>query len=415
MAIKSGLANFSIKNESFSNNTPLTLDDKFQSYRVKDIILDNTHPKFKQYGGWNGIGTIEFEPITKNSSGDTQNPIATPLIPYLKNYPLVNEIVVIFKLISRNIYQSNDTPSFYYLNSLSLWNHPHHNAYPNVIHTTQNSDSQSKDYQSIEEGSVRRITDNSTEINLNSPKIGGTFVEKTNIHPLLSYAGDIIVEGRFGNSLRFGNTAKSKGTIKNSWSGGNSENGDPITILRNGQPKESSEEGWIPTVESINKDLGSIYLTSTQSIPLSTNINNFPTITSPKPDTLAGYNKNQIILNSGRLVFNTNSDHIILNSSKSISLSSIEDIGLYSKKGNINIQANLVKLGDTSANQSLVLGDNFINDFEFLLKSLDILCNALTSEPTLGPSALAASSTKITIEKILKNMDSFLSKTTKTI
>ena len=415
MAIKSGLANINTSNTTSSPSNNQILDDRIQSVRVKDIVLDNTHPKFNQYGGWNGIGTIEFEPININEAGDTINPIALPLVPYLKNYPLVNEIVLLFRLTSRDIFQVNNSTSFYYLNSLSLWNHPHHNAYPNVIHTTQIPESQQKDYQSIEGGSIRRVTDNSTEINLNSPKIGGTFIEKNNIHPLLPFAGDIIVEGRFGNSIRFGNTSKSKGEIKNNWSGGSSKNGDPITVIRNGQPDDSIEEGWIPLTENINKDLGSIYLTSTQNIPLNTDTNSFPAITSTKPDTLGQYNKNQILINSGRLVFNTNTDHLILNSKKSISLSSIEDIGLYSKKGNINIQADLVKLGDANADQSLILGDNFIENFKFLLQSLDILCTSLTSEPTLGPAALSASSTKITIEKILKNIDSFLSKTTKTI
>ena len=387
----------------------------FQSYRVKDIILDNTHPKFKQYGGWNGIGTIEFEAITVNSGGNIKNPIATPLIPYLKNYPLINEIVLIFRLASRNIDQGDDLTSFYYLNPLSLWNHPHHNAYPNIIHSTQIPNSQQKDYQDIEGGSVRRVTDNSTEIKLNSPKVGGTFIEKTNIHPILPYAGDIIMEGRFGNSIRLGNTSKSKGSVKNNWSGGDSKNGDPITIIRNGQPEDSTEEGWIPLSENINKDLGSIFLTSTQNIPLNTDINSFPAISSETPNTIGTYNKNQIILSSGRLVLNTNNDHLILNSKKSTSISSIEDIGLYSKKGNINLQSDLIKLGSTDANQSLILGDSFIKDFDFLLQSLSILCDSLTSEPTLGPASIAASSTKITIEKILKNMDSFLSKTTKTI
>ena len=387
----------------------------FQSYRVKDIILDNTHPKFKQYGGWNGIGTIEFEAITVNSGGNIKNPIATPLIPYLKNYPLINEIVLIFRLASRNIDQGDDLTSFYYLNPLSLWNHPHHNAYPNIIHSTQTPDSQQKDYQDIEGGSVRRVTDNSTEIKLNSPKVGGTFIEKTNIHPILPYAGDIIMEGRFGNSIRLGNTSKSKGSVKNNWSGGDSKNGDPITIIRNGQPEDSTEEGWIPLSENINKDLGSIFLTSTQNIPLNTDINSFPAISSETPNTIGTYNKNQIILSSGRLVLNTNSDHLILNSKKSTSISSIEDIGLYSKKGNINLQSDLIKLGSTDANQSLILGDSFIKDFDYLLQSLNILCDSLTSEPTLGPASIAASSTKIAIEKILKNMDSFLSKTTKTI
>ena len=415
MAIKSGLANINTSNITSSPSNNQILDDRIQSVRVKDIVLDNTHPKFNQYGGWNGIGTIEFEPININEAGDTINPIALPLVPYLKNYPLVNEIVLLFRLTSRDIFQVNNSTSFYYLNSLSLWNHPHHNAYPNVIHTTQIPESQQKDYQSIEGGSIRRVTDNSTEINLNSPKIGGTFIEKNNIHPLLPFAGDIIVEGRFGNSIRFGNTSKSKGEIKNNWSGGSSKNGDPITVIRNGQPDDSIEEGWIPLTENINKDLGSIYLTSTQNIPLNTDTNSFPAITSTKPDTLGQYNKNQILINSGRLVFNTNTDHLILNSKKSISLSSIEDIGLYSKKGNINIQADLVKLGDANADQSLILGDNFIENFKFLLQSLNILCTSLSSEPTLGPAALSASSTKITIEKILKNIDSFLSKTTKTI
>jgi hypothetical protein len=44
-------------------------------------------------------------------------------------------------------------------------------------------------------------------------------------------------------------------------------NGDPITILRNGQPTKTSPEGWIPITENINNDLSSIYLTSTQKIP----------------------------------------------------------------------------------------------------------------------------------------------------
>jgi hypothetical protein len=40
-------------------------------------------------------------------------------------------------------------------------------------------------------------------------------------------------------------------------------NGDPITILRNGQGNQT-KEGWIPIVEDINNDNSSIYLTSTQ-------------------------------------------------------------------------------------------------------------------------------------------------------
>ena len=52
-------------------------------------------------------------------------------------------------------------------------------------------------------------------LDLNSPisPTQATFVEKSNIHPLLPFAGDIIHQGRWGNSIRFGSTAKSANTI----------------------------------------------------------------------------------------------------------------------------------------------------------------------------------------------------------
>ena len=45
--------------------------------------------------------------------------------------------------------------------------------------------------------------------------------------------------------------------------------GEPITvIIKNGQPSGSSSEGFIPITENINQDPSSIYLTSTQQIPI---------------------------------------------------------------------------------------------------------------------------------------------------
>ena len=71
---------------------------------------------------------------------------------------------------------------------------------------------------------------------------------------LLAFAGDIIVEGRWGNSIRFGSTAKTDNIIyTNNWSN-TGDNGDPITILRNGQPIDSPDNGFTPIIEDINKD-----------------------------------------------------------------------------------------------------------------------------------------------------------------
>lgn len=384
------------------------------SARVKDIILDDTYPGFEEYGGWNAIGTIFFEVVDLQTGKTQSKPTAKPLFPQLKNFPLVNELVYLIKLPNTEIGGYTSSTSYYYLNSINIWNHPHHNAYPNLLQDSDIPPSQQKDYQDIEGGSVRRVEDGSTEINLNSPKIGGTFIEKSNIHPLLPFAGDTILEGRFGNSIRLGNTSKSKSILyKNNWSAAG-ENGDPITIVRNGQPLDSSLEGWLPVVENINKDLSSIYLTSNQKIPLTSDFTSFPTL-GTQPESLGSYSDPQIILNASRLIFNTYSDAIILNSKKSISLSSIGDIGLYSKNNNINLNGKSIKLGDINADQSLILGDKFIEQFKQFLVSLKLLTQALSSEPTLGPSSLAATNTQTLIESLESQLPNFLSKTVKTL
>jgi len=419
MANKFGFAglNSNLNSTDITSNLGAQINELFSktiSARVKDIILDDTHPDFIKYGEWNGIGTIKFEIVNFQTGNPPEKPIAKPLFPQFRYFPLVNEIIYLIKLPDSDIGNQTSSESYYYLNSVAIWNHPHHNAYPNLIQQSELSPSQQKDYQDIEGGSVRRVTDESTEIQLNSPETGGTFVEKPNIHPILPFAGDNIIEGRFGNSIRLGNTSKSKSILyKNNWSG-TGENGDPITILRNGQPLDASEEGWFPIIENVNKDLSSIYLTSRQSIPLISDFTSYPAL-STSPTSLGSYNNPQIILNSGRLVFNTNMDSIIMNSKKSISLSSVEDLGLYSQNGNVTLNGKNIRIGDINAEQSLVLGDTFMEQFKQLLVSLSLLMESLTIEPTLGPASLSAQNTKIIVDSLKDQIPNFLSKISKTL
>ena len=78
----------------------------------------------------------------------------------------------------------------------------------------------------------------------------------------------MIFEGRFGNSIRFGSTNIGD-TIpdenKNQWSQVG-EVGNPITIIRNGQPEKTNEKGWVPLIEDSNNDSSIIYMTSNQQI-----------------------------------------------------------------------------------------------------------------------------------------------------
>ena len=253
------------------------------------------------------------------------------------------------------------------------------------ITTSDLPSSQQKDYQQTQAGSVRRVTDGSTEINLNSPinPSQQTFREQSNIHPLLPFAGDIIYEGRFGNSIRLGGTAKPKPPRAplNDWSN-SGENGNPITIIRNGQdPKaptrKQSDEGWVPVVEDINKDLSSIYITSNQLIPISVKNFNYESYKNP-PTNPDQYKQPQVLINSDRLVFNAKTDSILLSAEKSIFLGTTnEDSSVNIQSQKTVISSPLIKLGDKDATESIILGDKFLTNLEELTKALNTLCTAL--------------------------------------
>ncbi len=388
------------------------------SARVTDIILDDQHPEFENNGQWGGVGTIFFEAVEGSPSLSSDIPsVATPLIPYLKNYPLVNELVLLFFVPNNSVNLNSNTKQYFYINPISIWNHPHLNAYPNLQSSGQVQPSQQKSYQAIEQGQTRKSSNEEIEYSYNSPLVGGTFIERSNIHPLLSFAGDIITEGRWGNSIRLGSTAKTDSILYgNNWSD-TGEDGNPITIIRNGQPDDSSEEGYLPIVENINKDLSSIYLTSNQTIPLNTEITNNPTIKNNIPESIGSYEGSQVLINSNRLVFNTKADSIILNSQSTISLTSINTVGIYSQEGDIVLQSakNNIRLGDPNASQSLVLGDTFMDDFEKLLKKIQSMCQLMQGEPKLYLSTGAAGSVKTQASFMLNNIKNYKSKIVKSI
>jgi hypothetical protein len=344
--------------------------------RVVSIVLDETHPRFKELGGWNGLGTIEYTLVDQPVPANQSYPTAKPYDPAVRNFPLINEIVFISSFPNTDIGEFTSSKIAYYMSVVGIWNHPHHNAFP------QNSNilppSQQKDYVETEAGSVRRVTDQSTEIFL-----GRTFVEKGNIHPLLPFEGDRILEGRWGNSIRFGSTVT--GSI-NTWSS-TGQNGDPITILRNGQGVQT-DEGWIPTVEDVNNDDSSIYLTSTQNIPLEASSTSYSSYSSNPPIAPNEYAGKQLILNSGRLVFNTTEDHLLLSSKQTVNINAISGFSIDSPQS--VIQSNNVLLGGVNAVEPVLKGDATINVLVDLVNQLQALSIALQTSTDPAVNAAAA-------------------------
>ena len=346
-----------------------TVNNKLINGRVTDIVLDENHPRFDEVGGLNGIGTIFYE--TGDFTTVDSLLSAKPLNSQNQVFPLINEFVTLFLLPDNLIGSNPQSTSYYYINTISIWNHPHHNAYPNLLDGL-NDNIQKNDYDKTEAGSVRRVTDNSTEIDLNS-KINpsqNTFKERTNIHPLMPFMGDIIYEGRFGNSIRLGTTAKSLSKYKNTWSTVGT-NGDPITIFRNGQPAKSTDEGWIPITENINGDLSSIYLTSTQQLNSFKVASELYQSYKTPPTFPSQYTKPQVILNSDRVVINAKKDSILLSAQTSIGMSTNGSVNIDAKSNYIS--SNDIKLGSKNATQSILLGDNtveILRDLTFAIKDL---------------------------------------------
>ena len=340
-------------NSSVSSNTIV-------SSRVRDIILDDTHDRFDEFGGWNGIGTIFIEPTIQPNRKDNIPLIpAYPAFPNIKQYPLLNELVPIVYLADPNITGNTSAVSAYYLPPINAWNSQVHNAVPSSDITPE---LENKEYPLVEAGSVRRVTDQDTDIDL-----GKTFKETNvlNNYPLLPYEGDIIYEGRFSNSIRFGSTVNNA-VYPNDWSK-SGRDGSPITIIRNGQGDGSKNiqettDSWVPTLENINIDKSSIYLTANQQIPLvlASNIISSYGFTNTTP-AVQSYLGDQILLNSGQLVFNSKKDDIILSSNKSIHLSANTTLNFDAAK-QITLAAPKVYLGSSFGSegvqlQSAVLGE----------------------------------------------------------
>ena len=249
--------------------------------------------------------------------------------------------------------------------------------------------------------------------------------------------GDTIFEGRWGNSLRFGSTSKFSSKLpleqipsidyQNNWSDVG-DNGDPITILRNGQPKnvisrdniELKGKGWVPITENIKNDLSSIYLTSYQKIPFSIANENFICYTTP-PISPSQYSNPQIILSSDRITLNAKNDSVLVSGEKSVGLSSNESVNIEAKQ--IYLNGNDIRLGNKNASQHILKGDDTVTYLKILITELKNLTEVLKTVqnwpggvPTPNPALLTvANSSQKIFEKVYNNIDSIKSNFVKTI
>ena len=220
------------------------------------------------------LGKITFQFLVGNQDRTLDsygNNPAKPINSALKHIPLEGEFVQIVPGPGVNLNDTRGQLDLYYTLPFDLWGASHHNAFPDLgdygEYVTK--------YNDTPEQAIRtnRTINNSWSGSIAYP-LGFDFYEKSDIKALRIFTGDVTMEGRWGNSIRFGSTTPG-GANDNYWSATGSI-GNPITIIRNGQGPQLDKTPWVPTIENVNRDGSSIYLTSGQKIVIDDIQNNFP-------------------------------------------------------------------------------------------------------------------------------------------
>ena len=368
-------------NNNFSNSPPPTTG------RVYGIVTTENTPTaamFKKVGGFNAIGTIFY--LNYNESigvvgrmDDTfldGCSIAKPLSSQIANYPVLGELVNISNLPSSDTQQSPSS-TFSYYTLINLWNSVQQNAQP------ANYDA----------------------------NLGVTFVENSNIRSLLPFEGDYIIQGRQGGSIRFSSTTKLH-SDSNEWSSIGNED-SPIAIITNGLKFDPKKNYY---VEQINKDDSSLYLTSTQQLPLQTDKTG---VLNPltNPIDPSKYFNSQAILNSDRIVLNSKKDEVMLFAKTNVEISTKNIINL-NADDRVHLNGGRVFLGtvnDQLPTENIVLGGKLHDLLLNLMDSLHEFGTGIASaigspEGTPATDIIAAARGLCTsIDRIEKDLEGILS------
>ena len=251
---------------------------------------------------------VNFIWVTINK-GSRQLVKASPLNMNFRQIPILGEMVYLVKASSDESSGVSNSEKYYYVSPVGIHRNINHNAMPNY---NELSTSGGGGF-AVAAAGVANASSSPSENNL-----GTGFVEMPNIPQLQGFLGDMILEGRFGNSIRFGYTPSdtsgdtdkvSEVKVEPSWESTIPES--PIMILRNGHDTNIGYNKLV--IEDINDDDTSIWLTSQQTISM--------TPASPLPPSItpiSSWKFPQLIGTSERVVLNAKKDNIILSSKKDI-------------------------------------------------------------------------------------------------
>jgi hypothetical protein len=350
--------------------------------RVTSIVLgeylDDNKTKNTDWTNDGDLGKIDFEILYTGLNMVKATKVsksAWPIFSFIRQYPLINEIVYIVSGPSDELNDNYKNQKLFYFPPFGVWNAVNHNAFPNMDQYSEflRYQYQQPGYQGSADVSQTRLP------------LGVSFQENDKVRSLTPFEGDTLIEGRFGQSIRFGSSNIIRAT-KNTWSTNRDSIGKPITVIINGQGRPSAQNAdkFATTVEDISRDDSSIYLTSGQVL----NTLSISEIKSAKYEF--PYKGNQAIVCSDRVMLYSKKENVLLYSKQEIGISAIKPINIYSSE-NVIVNSPKICFGDEFATESAMLGDSFTVQLVRMLENLKNAGNRLQGASTTNPGAAAQS------------------------
>lgn len=304
--------------------------------RVVDVILSEDHPEYQDS---NDIGAIKYRQLRKDIDEESKEelPTAWPIETTYRKYPVKNEIVYIENAPGPDHERGTKE---YYSQVIGIWDNPHHNAFPDI---------------NIYDGEL---------------DLGENFIEDGRILPRTPKDGDILIEGRRGQSIRL------------------TGNGNGL-FFTNGQSPSGSNQ--ITVSEHINADPSSLYMT-VGSVPLSAASEDYSSYKSYIPDSPSTFRGSQAVLSSGRLVLNSKTDHILLSSNLTISFNALKGFNFDTPTNFVVGAGTVIRLGSKDADHPVLKGDDTVEVltelFETLLKLTESLVQGASQPNTIMPTVI---------------------------
>ena len=352
------------------------IPNQFYEAIVVDVVLDHHHPQYAKKDGYN-VGAIKIRIFSvHNSRSDELLDWADPIESTILEMPLIGELVIVHKILG----------NFFYTRKVFLAHRIQENGMLQLNNALNNRGDRLKS----------KIATTKQEITADKHKFGEYFKPDSRVRPLKHFEGDLLIQGRMGQSIRFGSSQMELA----------SPGMAPNIILRTGQGKDiektdaTKDSIFGLILEDVNKDASSIWMTADQNVPfepITINAGSFNRSIQAPPQKYGGA---QIILNSDAIILDSKKTHILMYSNEEIYLNSFKNTAVDTDisiilTANLDIELKSGRRVDIQADSdvTIIAGNDLslvgMGSLSFSAKKLYLGSSANDAEPTVGGTSLS--------------------------